>query len=194
MSGDAKMSLKKLARSLLGDYAFYYIYASPDDGETASPAIPTNIAVRPVGAAEINASEEPLIRDQAGYLGPGAHVHGCFVEDRLAGLCVYWFGDRYLQRNFWPLKAGEAKLVEIVIVPSMRGKGLAAMLIGGSFRELMNRGFSRAYARIWHSNTPSLRAFERTGWTRIALVLEINPFRRPQPIRIRFNLKGKARN
>ena len=50
----------------------------------------------------------------------------------------------------------------------------------------MQKSFSQVYARIWHSHKASLRAFQKAGWTRVAIVIEINPLRRQTPIRLRF--------
>lgn len=181
-----KALLKKILRSVLGEYSAYYVYATP--GEAAVPPRPeTNrFRVEPVDVPAIKSSTDPLIREQAGYAGPGSHAYACFDGDRIVGLCFYWFGDRYRARNYWPLGASEAKLVQIISIPEMRGQGVATRLVELSSHDMKEKGFTRSYARIWHSNIPSLRAFERAGWTRIALVIEINPLRRKRPIRIRL--------
>jgi RimJ/RimL family protein N-acetyltransferase len=140
-----------------------------------------------VEASAITGSPDPVIREQAGYSGPGSYAFACFAENRIVGICFYWFGDRYRTRNFWPLVEGEAKLVQIVSIPEARGQGIATHLIALSSQDMMRKGFGRAYARIWHSNIPSLRAFERAGWMRLALVIEANPLRRRRPIRICLN-------
>ena len=103
-------------------------------------------------------------------------------------MCFYWFGERYQKRNFLQLKEGEAKLVQIVTDPLMRGKGVAQTLIAMSSLDMQRRGFSRLFARIWHSNTPSLRAFERAGWMRKGLIIEIDPLHRSKPWRFRIGV------
>lgn len=183
--------VKQLARTLLGNYSAYYVYSSPDDGDTPSlgPISKLNFSVRMIDDDTLQSSAEPLICEQAHYLGSESYAYACFLDNCVVGLCIYWFGERYKMRNFWPLNEGEAKLVQIVSVPKMRGRGVATVLIMSSCRDIIQKGFRRAYARIWHSNTPSLRAFERGGWTRVALVLEINPLRRQQPTRIVFRCR-----
>lgn len=175
---------KKLARLLFGDYSAYLIYTR--SAGDASPTRPGSVTftIGPVDESAINASPDPLIREQAGYAGPGSYAYACFDDDRIVGVCFYWFGERYLKRNFWPLGDKEAKLVQIISLPQARGRGVATALITASCQDMMQKGFSRVYARIWHSNTPSLRAFERAGWRRVALVFEINPLRRNKPIRL----------
>ncbi len=189
-----KEIIKKLARAILGDYSAYQIYeSSSEQARMPEPQDRTTFRVLPVDALVISSSTELLIREQAGYAGPGAQAYACFDGSRMVGVCFFWSGSRYQSRNFWALKDGEAKLVQIVSVPDMRGHGVATMLIEQSRRDMMQRGFTKAYARVWHSNTPSLRAFDRAGWRRIALVLEINPFRQSRPWRIRIRLKPNVR-
>lgn len=182
-----KALIKQWAHVLLGDYSPYYIYArSAAEGVPSLPISTTDYRVESVDETALKNSADALIREQAGYAGTGSHAYAVFEGERIVAVCLYWFGTRYLTRNFWPLVEGEAKLVQIVVHPDMRGRGIAPRLITASSQALFQQGYTRVYARIWHSNTPSLRAFERAGWTRIAFVLEINPFRRRRPIRIRL--------
>jgi GNAT superfamily N-acetyltransferase len=185
-----KALAKKLARALLGEYSAYYVYARAADGRVLAPSATTpTFRMAQVDVSTLTASHDALIREQADYAGQETRAYACFVDDRIVGVCFYWFGRRYLQRNFWPLADGEAKLVQILALPDMRGRGVATQLIEWSWRDMTQQGFHKTYARIWHSNTPSLRAFERAGWARVALVLEINPLKRSRPIRLRFGAK-----
>lgn len=194
MRSFVKELAKRLAGMLFGDYSVYRIYSRLPDAPSASPPVTTaSLTVAPVDEAAINSSGDSLIRDQAGYMGPGSHGYACFDGDRIVGVCFYWFGERYLKRNFWPLADGEAKLVQIISLPEVRGRGVASLLIAVSCQDMMQKGFHRAYARIWHSNTPSLRAFERSGWTRRALVIEAHPGWRRRPIRMSFDAKPSTR-
>ncbi len=180
-----KTMLKAMARTLLGEYAPYYILESGQPGAGTAPLNPA-YTVGPIGADEIRACPDPVISGQASYAGPEALAYACRDGERIAGVCFYWHGERYKTRNFWPLKPGEAKLVQIITAPDMRGKKVAGTLIAGSCAQVLQAGFVRAYARIWHSNEPSLRAFAGAGWTRRALILELNPFRREKPMRVRL--------
>jgi RimJ/RimL family protein N-acetyltransferase len=176
---------KRLTRMLLGDYAAYYIYSRSTEN-TSQNRIESRggFRVEMVDEFALNSSIEPLIRKQAGYGGFGSHAYACFDDDRIVGVCFYWFGDRYRKRDFWPLLNGEAKLVQVISLPEFRGRGVATMLIVSSCQDMMQKGFSRVYARVWHSNTPSLCALKRAGWARVALVVEMNPLRRNYPVRI----------
>lgn len=184
-----KSALKRLAVALLGNYSAYYIYASTKTGDAAMRVERHGpFVVRPVDRNEIAQAEDPIIRQQANYAGPGAYSFGCFLGDRLVGLCFYWYGPRYSLRDFWPLGEHEAKLVQIITLPEVRNRGVAKQLIVESLDVVTQReGLHRAFARIWHSNTSSLRAFEHARWQRTALVVEINPLRRAKPMRLQLN-------
>lgn len=175
---------KKVARTVLGEYSAYCIYSQSTGAESRVPPRDAGLRVVPVDRTAIQSSEDELIREQAAYAGHGSHAYACLEDNRIVGVCFYWFGERYRQRNFWPLAEREAKLVQIVTIPQMRGRGVARLLIASSFRDLIRQGFDAAYARVWHSNGPAKHAFEQAGWTRVALVVEINPLRRSRPIRI----------
>lgn len=186
----ALRGLKRLATFLLGDYSAYFIYQSPGAATAVLPQAATRFVVRELGPEELAASPDEAVRDQAGYLGAQALGFACTEDGALLGLCFYWHGERYRQRNFWPLASGQAKLVQIVTVPSARGRGVATELIRRSMAAVAAAGFDRAYARIWHSNKPSYRAFERAGWSRIAFVAEVHPFGSTRPRRFTFKLRG----
>jgi RimJ/RimL family protein N-acetyltransferase len=177
--------LKAAARALLGEYAAYHVLSRDNEGAPA-PAAGGDYRVVAVDRAAIEASGDPLMREQAGYAGEGAFAYACMHGEQIVGLCFYWHGARYLKRNFWPLKEGEAKLVQIITSPRMRGKRVAGTLITASSADMFQRGFHKVYARVWHSNEPSLRAFAGARWTRCATVVEVNPLRRSQPMRLRF--------
>lgn len=189
--GMVKELAKKIGRLILGEYSAYYVYSSQEKSD-APPglALSSSRRIRPVDKNAVETSGEALIRDQAFYLGSEALAYASYLDDRIVGLCIYWYGERYRKRNFWPLQSSEAKLVQIVTVPGQRGGGIATELIAFSCMDVLAKGFDRTYARIWHSNTPSIRAFERAGWSRRALVLELNPLRRKQPIRLQFETKA----
>lgn len=185
-----KNFLKRLAGQLIGEYSPYFIYRWTADRADEGIYRETGFNVRPIDGEQLAASDA-LMQAQAGYLGEESMAFGCFVDEQLVGLCFYWFGDRYKPRGFWPLAQGEAKLVHIIVSPSGRGRGVAPELIQASARAMVDAGFSNLYARIWHSNRPSLRAFEKAGWLRIAFVLEFNAFRAKKPTRIQWNLGGR---
>ncbi len=179
------MSLaRRLAHWLAGEYALYRIFAI----ETASaPEVETPAGMRWIALDDANpltAANDPELAALAGYAGDDAT--GCALLH--AGVpvtaCWFWHGERYRRRrNFWPLAAGEAKLVQITTAQDWRGRGLAPLLLGIAVREMARRGFVRLYARVWHSNTPSVQAFRKAGWREVAFVAELHPFGRRRPLR-----------
>lgn len=178
---------KKSFKILLGEYSPYYIFQWTGKSSANEPVCPMGLEVRLINEEQLS-SASTLMKEQAGYLGNESLGFGCFMEGQLTGVCFYWYGEQYRARGFWPLDEKEAKLVQIIVSPSMRGHGVAPMLVQMSAKAMNEMGFSSLYSRVWHSNTPSLRAFEKAGWFRIAFVLEINPFRRKKPFRFEWKM------
>jgi RimJ/RimL family protein N-acetyltransferase len=180
--------LKKLARMLLGDYSVYYIYACKA-GRGARPAAnASGLRFAPLQKEQVESSKEVLITDQSTYHGSESHAYGYFQDSRIVASCYFWHGARYRERNFWPLADGEAKLVQIVVIPPMRGRAVATSLIARAAEDMFKKGFRCLYARIWFSNAPSWHAFRRAGWTRIAVVIEARPLLWLAPRRVVFRL------
>lgn len=191
-----KALIKSLLHRLLAEYSIYWIYRCTETDLAPVPAPSAN--VRPFSAGQAQAIAPGIIREQAGFLGDGADAFIFRDADEVTAICIFWHGERYATRNFWPLKDAEAKLVQVITDPKFRGKGAATTLIRESSEYMLARGFHALYARVWHSNTPSRRAFERAGWKRVALAIELK--RTPQSNGIKFfvptwaALTGKTRS
>lgn len=177
--------IKSLLRRLLGDYEIYVVLSTTQQAATRPRASAVSHFTE-VQADAVSASSDELVRQQAGYAGPGSDAYACIDGARIVGVCFYWHGERYRTRNFWPLQPGEAKLVQIVTVPDMRGRGIARSLIEHSAARMFDSGYRRVYARVWHSNLPSLAAFKAAGWGPVALVITVNPLRLSRPWRLRL--------
>ncbi len=175
--------LRGLAQALLGPYGLYWVYRC--DAALAGIG-DAGLELREVDEALLRDDPDPELREQAWYAGSGSTAFGLHQGGRLRALCFYWQGQRYASRGFWPLADGEAKLVQLFVTPQARGQGLAPVLIAGSAERMLAAGRTALFARVWHSNLPSLRAFERAGWQRVAFVVEINPLRRARPWRLRL--------
>lgn len=177
--------LRQLARFLLGDYqAFWILERRSVPGGGASDR-PVELGV--LQAADLAACGQQTLAEQAWYLGSEAVAFGWYADDALQAVCVYWYGDRYRSRNFWPLTAKEAKLVQVITAPSARGRGYAGKLIAASADAMADDGFERMLARVWLTNTPSLRAFRSAGWRRVALVITGEPrWLNGKPVRVRL--------
>lgn len=173
----ASAVVKRVARALAGDYSIYRIYGSPVT-ETPVPGgtARTPLTVEKTSGEYLASQLSSLINEQAGYGGSGTDVYVCRNDDKIVGVCCYWSGDRYRERNFLPIKNDEAKLVQIVVESDQRGMGVAPDLITQSCNDMLRTGKSRCYARVWHSNTPSTRAFEKAGWCHISTIIDVFPF------------------
>ena len=176
---------RALARLLLGDYQLYRIYRlRPSASEGDDPLI---VALDDPQALEAAPCDE--LRDLHQYAGEDAYGYGYREGGELLAACWYWAGRRYREtRNFWPLEEGEAKLVQIVTASADRGRDIAGRLLTHSAADMAARGYRVLYARVWHSNRPSVRAFERAGWQYIAFVADVYP-----PLRRRRALRWVRR-
>ena len=177
--------IKWLAQAILEDYSFYHIYGHEYSRET--PVL-EDLALRfePIGEKAVVSAGDEMIAQQAWYHGDYSRAYACIKGTRIIGLCFFWYGERYSTRNFWPLSEGEAKLVQIIVLPEMRGQGIATGLIKFATQDMYQRGFRRLYARIWWSNTPSSRAFQRAQWKRVAAVIEVSLIRRKGSFRFKL--------
>lgn len=181
------MAIRRVARLLLGEYQIYWILAAPP--KSAPPRSSPSIEVQEVNIETLTSADSPTMRDQLSYAGEEARVFVAAANGQSVGLCSYWYGERYRRRNFWPLRAGEAKLVQVIVDPLYRGRGIATALIEKSAAVMRLAGFANLYARVWHSNYPSLRAFKKAGWRKVAFVLEISPLR----VKLRCNIPLPSR-
>lgn len=181
--------LARFARLLFGEYSLYFIYRfRQSDPVESAPSV----ELLRLTQHDLKASGRGSISEQAWYAGSESESFGLADERGINAVCFYWHGARYGQtRGFWPLEAGEAKLVQIVVDPATRGRGAATSLIKTSTLAMVRQGWSTLYARVWHSNLPSLRAFERAGWTRVAFVVELFPFGLTWKIRFRIPLRRR---
>ena len=179
-------ALKRTARLLCSDYTAYYIYRQAEAPASDRP----DPDVLPIDSQGLAALADPHLAEHAAYAGVDSTAFCLSVGGTPAAVCFFWAGERYRQHSqaFWPLAPGQANLMQIVTSPQARGQGAATRLIAESARRMAAAGWQVLYARVWHSHIASWKAFERAGWRRVALVLEINPWRRKNPWRLRFAL------
>lgn len=181
----AKALLKRLVRSLVGDYGVYRIFAV-DLPQPVTP-LPAGITIRAIDAGVLERSDDPEMRARAWYGGAEAQGFGLYAGDDLAAIQWYWWGERYrTRRNSWPLGPGAAKSVELYTKPEYRGRGYAALLKLHSGQAMGLLGFTRLFSRIWYSNKPSIRVSEKTGWRRVGTYIELFPLGRKVSIRLPF--------
>jgi ribosomal protein S18 acetylase RimI-like enzyme len=169
--------LKPIAAHVLRDYEAYWIFQWQASGAGKAAAVPSALLeVSEIEAAQLHALPAQTLREQAWYAGQEARAFLACWQRAPAALCFYWYGERYRARNFWPLRAGEAKLVQIIVDPPYRGRGIATQLIRASAQAMAAERFRALYGRVWVSNAASAAAFRSAGWERIALVCTGLPF------------------
>lgn len=179
----------RCAHALFGDYGLYKIYCR-DTSSQDLPSLPTDIQMLRVEADDLTDSDDQAIKDVAGYAGQDSICFALHLKGQPASACAFWWGERYRRRNFWPLEQTEAKLVQINTAEVYQRRGLATMLIRAAVVEMRRRGFKRLYARVWYNNQSSVKAFEKAGWAKIALVLELFPFGKRKPFRCVWRYSG----
>jgi hypothetical protein len=171
------MSVISKALEAVGvSYEIYRVYVQDSLPEARSS--PANLTFKRVDGTALSLAADRQIRALESYDRPTeAFGFAAFIDGQIQSACWYWTGQTYAQRGFWPLQVSDAKLVQIVTANDFRGRGLAEALVVWSSAEMARAGFSRRYARMWHSNKSSIRAFEKAGWRSHALVATLSfPF------------------
>jgi len=167
-----KQLFKNILATLVRDYAIYKIYSLPLTCEANEPASVDGFEFAEIETEDQISSQSPELNSTRGYFGKQSHGFGVFSDDELAAAIWFWYGARYQSRNFWPLNPGEAKLVQVTTGASFQKRGLGAALMNYAIPRMKALGFTTLYARIWHSNIPSIKLFEKTGWQKSAFVFE----------------------
>lgn len=161
--------IQRFARAVFGEYQVFAIMAC----ECPVESTPADHDGR---LATVSTPERPSGSD---YAGDGSYGFAWTEDGQRLCACWVWFGDRYHRdRNFWPLAADEGKLISLETAPAARGRGLAPQVLAHARAEMGRHGIRRLYARVWHSNAASLRAFAKDGWSRHATVIELYPLGR----------------
>ena len=176
--------LKKIAHALLGDYALYRIYASELNSQI-SYETPLLQFAQLESTAPLAESDSEAIRNLVAYYERElAFGFVARLKDTLVAACWFWAGSTYRKRNFWPLKEDEAKLVQISTHENFRGKGYAPLLLAYAAEAMRLQGYTKLFARVWHSNHASISAFEKAHWKYIAFVAEVYPLGKKKALRL----------
>jgi ribosomal-protein-alanine N-acetyltransferase len=75
----------------------------------------------------------------------------------VAAFCAFW------------LVGGQAHINQFAVRPDLRGRGLGRQLIEAVIVEAAHLGATSLTLEVRESNTPALRLYERTGFTRDAM-------------------------
>jgi ribosomal protein S18 acetylase RimI-like enzyme len=171
-----KQLIKRILRILFKDYQFNRIYFL--DLPTSDPQILDELVgggnIKTIESQEEFAcSPDQQIRNHAWYLDQNAHVYGVYILDKLVCVCSYWTAAHpNIPTRFSKLKENEAIMVDLLTAAACRGKGYALAITRFSQNDLAAKGYKRLWTWVWHSNTPSIRVFEKAGWKYTYLLLE----------------------
>ena len=147
--------------------------------------LPAGYRCEEIAPDELRKSPFPALRDCEWYGGAGAYLYGLRRSDGVVTcLQCLWFGDRFREQGFWPLKDTDAASVHLETAEEERGKGLATFLKQQTAHRMHERGFDRLYSRIWWTNTSSLRVSEKAQWSHIATIVEVTLPQRAKPWRL----------
>jgi GNAT superfamily N-acetyltransferase len=172
-------AVKRMAKSLAGDYAIYRVFVLDLQQPLRDPhddLARAGFKCAPVAGEDVMEARAEVIRESARYDGPGSQAFAILRDREIVALEWYWFGEHRRDGAFWPLGDGEAESAYIVTVPELRGQGLAQLVKEYSAIEMRKRGFRRAYGKIWYTNHASIRANQKSGFREIALVVDLYPF------------------
>ncbi len=161
---------------LFRDYRINWIYASDGAGDGGNAGEADAVSPQPVTPAQIDAllaSPTPKMRNAARFSTGG--MDGFVIAIGGSPACVAHFvgHDLYDRNGTWRIGENEVALMDIATEEAMRGRGLAVQMIEAMTRHFVGAGRDRVIAFIWWSNTPSVRAFQKAGWNRIGVSIEV---------------------
>lgn len=181
----AKDCLKALLARTFSDYRVNWIYASVADCEAAP--LNNGLSLGPLAATQMQAileSSSHKFRNTLSFHKGG--LAGFVLSDDKGPVCVAHFAspDQYRHNATWPIRANEVALVDIATDDRAKGKGYAPVTIRAATQAYREAGIERLIAFIWWSNKPSIRSFEKAGWVRIGLAIEVRTGKRWRSLRI----------
>jgi len=173
---------KKMGRSLIGDYRLNRIYKLELES-FEPPPLTASFQLRRITGDDIERSPMAALRARSSYDGENAMGFGVFDDGALVGTCWFWNHRRFKDESLWPLRDREAVLVDLLTCESHRGRGMAPAVTAFAAGALKKAGYETLYASVWHSNRPSIRSFEKAGWSYAAFVVNVEAPITRRPIR-----------
>ena len=181
----------KMVHIVVGPYRLNKIYRLSE--AVPEPPLPPGLVLEQLGEQgleELRNSTDRELRKSAGFAGEGVHGYALRQSGALVAVAFFATRDGFSSDNIWPLPEDEAALVELVTHPDHRGQGLAPLLIKLASNRMFDSGLHRLMTWLWWSNSPSERAFLKSGWHRIAFVIEFEPWWKKGSIIFRRHSKG----
>lgn len=180
-----KAVLRKALQWVSDDYwnGWLYVY-EPGANSPAPGAIRCGVIEE---LEEIACSPHPELRRQAWRREADAWAFGAWMESELAAVCWFQARETYRRRGgFFRLAADEAELVQITTAEKFRGRGIAKVLIEYAACQMGANGFRRLYAKVWHDNKPSIRAFQNAGWKLKSRFVSLRVRGKERPVIVRL--------
>lgn len=176
-----KALLRTAVQPVVGDYALNRIYRR----EAGCPLPPLRdgwriLPMDDAALAVLRAHPDPKVRKSASFARNGVFGFALWDHDRLAGTVFFEDRTTYYNDALWTLAQDEAALIDLLTLPEHRGRGVAPLLIAYGTNAMFARGMRALIAWIWWTNHPSIRAFEKAGWSYIAFVTQMRPFGKRQ--------------
>ena len=156
--------LKAIASKLFERYELQRIYRLDLSG--VDEAIPeTEYVLRRITQSDVERCPVARIRERAGYGGEHAHGFAVFEGESIVCMSWFWDGERFRDHYLCRPAEREAVMVDLVTVDSHKGRGLAPLLTRFAAAEFKRAGFRTLHTWVWHSNSASIRSFEKAQWT-----------------------------
>jgi len=163
MIGIVKQLFVKILRGMNGDYWNGCLYTFEPQSSKASF---DQVQCAPItNFEEIEKSPHSEINALAWKQDGDAWAFGAWVDGQLAGVCWFQARETYRRRGgLFDLSPQEAELAQISTAAAFRRQGVATALIRYGAARMGGKDFQRLYAKIWHGNIASVKAFESAGW------------------------------
>jgi hypothetical protein len=175
-----------LLRLVASDYWNGWVYLFTP---TPTPLANTRIHCAPISDLDIILeSPHEELRKQGHDLGSYAWPFGAWMGNELAAICWFQARDTYRGHGGLLLLAdNDAELTQITTAHVFRGQRIAPDLIRYGSWCMGRSGYTRLYAKIWHDNVASIKAFESAGWMRESRLLSVTLQYWKRPLTIRRN-------
>ncbi len=182
--------LKAIGKLVFGRYRLARIYGLELRSFHFAPY--PEYDLRRITRSDVERCSDPKLNERGSYGGENAYGFGLWYQGELASTCWFWNHYRFQDPKLWEIRPHEAIMVDLMTADAYRGHGLAPILTEFAADQLKRDGFERLVSWVWHSNYPSIRAFEKAGWSYIAFVANLPIFHSKRSIRLAWHVKSRA--
>lgn len=174
--------MRYILKWLLGDYKLFKIYNMKAIVSELPQQLPFRL--RPIlDRKEIERSNDINIKKWADVNLENSFAFGAWAVGGIVGICIISPRSCIGRDAVWPLDYYEAELTQISTAKDFRNKGIGSSLIFKASQEMQKKGVCRVFAKVWHSNTASIKAFAKAGWICVGFFIELHPFQTKRALR-----------